>query len=129
MDIRIRVLVEVSHRVQHLARLLCRSRGIEVCDGLPVDELVEHREVGAQAFRVELRMCGYGHDRIVPLTYRLAPGSSIEVDTAVRGGTLGREALPAHRRRDPVEDLAQLLESYALRDLHEALGSAKQSRK
>ena len=77
MDVRIRVLVEVSHRVQHLARLLCRSRGIEVCDGLPVDELVEHREVGAQAFRVELRMCGYGHDRIVPPSYRLTPGSSI----------------------------------------------------
>ena len=38
--------------------------------GSPFDELLQKREVSAQAVRVELRFERYGHKRIVPLRVR-----------------------------------------------------------
>jgi hypothetical protein len=43
VDVRIRVLVVVAHRVEHLARLLRRSSRVEECDRLAVDELRRRR--------------------------------------------------------------------------------------
>ena len=69
MDVRVLVLVERAHPVEHLARLLRRGRGVEERDGLAVDELVEDREVLAQPGRIEHgcnRRCHHGHRSRVP---------------------------------------------------------------
>ena len=47
------VLVDVVHRVQHLARRLRRGRGVQVGERVAVDLAREDREVGAQSARVE----------------------------------------------------------------------------
>ncbi len=55
MDVRVRRLVEVVHRLEHLARLL-RARGrIEEGERLAVELLLEDREIRAQRPRVKLR--------------------------------------------------------------------------
>ena len=56
VHVRVRVLVEVAQRVEHLARLLRRGGGVEECDRLAVAQLLEVGEVGADALRVELRL-------------------------------------------------------------------------
>ena len=61
MDVRVRVLVEVAHRIEHLARLLRRRGRVEERHRPAVHELVEHGEVGAQAVRVQLGLRRYGH--------------------------------------------------------------------
>ena len=53
MDVRVLVLVERAHPVEHLAWLLGRRGRVEVRERLPVDELLEEREVGAQRGGVE----------------------------------------------------------------------------
>ncbi len=61
VHVRVRRLVEVGHRVQHLTRLL-RARGrVEEGERLAVDQLLEDREIGAQPARVECRTGGYSH--------------------------------------------------------------------
>ena len=53
VHVRVLVLVERAHPVEHLARLL-RGRGrVEERDRLAVEEILEHREVHAQPVRVE----------------------------------------------------------------------------
>ena len=53
MDVRVLVLVEPAHPVEHLTRLLTRGGRVEVRDRLPVEELLEDREIGPQAVGVE----------------------------------------------------------------------------
>ena len=65
VDVRVRCLVELSHPVEHLARLLRGVRGVEVGKTLAVDLLLEDREVAAQRARVELGSGCHSHDFIV----------------------------------------------------------------
>ena len=66
MDVRVRRLVEVRHRVEHLPRLL-RARGrVEVGERLAVEVLLEDREVGAELGGVERRRDLNGHVSTVP---------------------------------------------------------------
>ena len=53
VDVRVLVLVERAHPVEHLARLLGRRRRVEVRERLPADELLEEREVRAKRCGVE----------------------------------------------------------------------------
>ena len=48
MDVRVLVLVERAHPVEHLARLLRRRRRVEIRERLAVDLLLEEREVRAK---------------------------------------------------------------------------------
>ena len=74
VDVGVRVLVEVTHRIEHLPRLLRRRGRVEEGNRPAVHELVEDREVGAQAMRVELRLRCYGHAAIVAARARLTRG-------------------------------------------------------
>ena len=47
MDVRVRRLVELGHRVEHLAGLLRGGSRVQVGERLPVEDLLEDREVGA----------------------------------------------------------------------------------
>ena len=53
VHVRVRGLVELADRVEHLPRLLRAGRGIEVRERLPVDLLLEDRKVGAELLRIE----------------------------------------------------------------------------
>ena len=66
VHVRVRGLVEVADRVQHLARLLRAGRRVEIRERLSVDLLLEDREVGAQLLRVEGWASRHGHRAIVP---------------------------------------------------------------
>ena len=61
VHVRVAVLVEVAHRVEHLAGLLGRGGRVEEGDRLAVDEILEVREIGADALNVELCLGGYRH--------------------------------------------------------------------
>ena len=67
VDVRVRRLVELRHRVDHLARLLRAVCRIQVGERLPMDQLLEDREVGPLLLRVELRTGGHGHPAILAL--------------------------------------------------------------
>ena len=71
MDVRVRVLVELAHRIEDLTRLLRRRSRIEVGERTPVHELVEYREIGAQLVHVERRGRLHGHGSTVPRRIRL----------------------------------------------------------
>ena len=67
VHVRVRRLVELGHRVEHLARFL-RARGrVEEGERLAVERLLEDGKVRPQAVRVELPVGGHGHRGIVPL--------------------------------------------------------------
>ena len=66
VHVRVRGLVEVADRVQHLPRLLRAGRRVEIGERLAVDLLLEDREVGAQLLRVEGWASRHGHRAIVP---------------------------------------------------------------
>ena len=53
MDVRVLVLVERAHPVEHLPRLLRRRRRVEIRERLAVDLLLEEREVGAKRGGIE----------------------------------------------------------------------------
>jgi hypothetical protein len=61
MDVRVLVLVEVAHAVEHLPRLLRRRRRVEVGDRPPAAQLFEHREVRSQLMCVERGKRRRGH--------------------------------------------------------------------
>ena len=61
VDVRVAVLVELPHRVEHLPRLLGRRRRVEIGDRLAVHELVEDGEIGAELLRIELGSRCDGH--------------------------------------------------------------------
>ncbi len=61
VHVRVRVLVEVTQRVEHLPRLLRRRRRVQEGDRLAVPQLLQVGEVCADALRVELRLGGDGH--------------------------------------------------------------------
>ena len=63
MDVRVRRLVEVRHRVEHLPRLLRARRRVEEGERLAVEGLLEDREVGAEPERVERRLSLDSHRR------------------------------------------------------------------
>ena len=88
VDVGVRVLVELAHRVEHLPRLLRRRGRVEERDRLPVHELVEHREVRAKAVRVELRFCRHGHGAIVPPGTRPTPRLPADARAAYPMSTL-----------------------------------------
>src|SRR4051794_9548044 len=73
MHVRVRGLVEIAHRIQHLARLLGARRRVEEREWLAVDQLLEDREVGAHLLRVELPACRHGHSAILALRLRPTP--------------------------------------------------------
>ena len=65
VHVRVRGLVELGHRVEHLPRLL-RARGrVEERERLAVDLLLEDREVAPQRAGIELRIGSHGHGFIV----------------------------------------------------------------
>ena len=74
VHVRVLVLVEMPHPVEHLARLLGRRRRIEIGDRLAVDQLLEYGEVRPQAVRVENRGGAHGHVPIVAGCRRQAAG-------------------------------------------------------
>ena len=53
VHVRVRRLVELLHRLEHLARLLRARRRVEERQRLAVELLLEDREIGAQALRVQ----------------------------------------------------------------------------
>ena len=108
VHVRVAVLVEVAHRVEHLAWLLGRGGRVEVGDGLAVDEILEIREVGADALDVELRLGSYRHEVMV-----LAACSAAGVDLAVALRAAGDVALALDRDGCAGEDLGQQM--HALR--------------
>ena len=126
MHVRVLVLVELAHAVEHLAGLLGRGGGVEEGDGSPVEELVEDREVRAQAVRVERGKRGGGHTAIVargpsgpaPAGPRSA---ALWVRVPVPCCELGRLALALDLRGDRLEDLAEPLQAEALARLLEQL--------
>ena len=61
VHIRVRVLVELAHRVEHLPGLLGGRGRVEIRDGLAVHELVEDGEIGAQLLRIQLGCRRDGH--------------------------------------------------------------------
>ena len=80
VHVRVRVLVEVAHRIEDLPWLLRRRRRVEERDRLAVHELVEDREIRPQTVRVERRLCRrHGHRAIVPLPLRKPRNSQARV--------------------------------------------------
>ena len=66
VHVRVRGLVELVHRLQHLARLLGGDRGVEVRERLAVEVLLEDGEVGPQLVSVDSRLRGrYRHGPMV----------------------------------------------------------------
>src|SRR5262249_10925558 len=65
----VRGLVELRHRVEHLARLLRGRRGVQVGERLAVEVLLEDRAGGAQTHRVQSRLRLYRHPRTVARCY------------------------------------------------------------
>src|SRR5204863_6158754 len=61
MCVRVRVRVELVHRLEHLPRLLGAGGGVEECERLAVEDFPEVREIGANLLRVELRLRRNGH--------------------------------------------------------------------
>ncbi len=109
VHVRVRRLVELRHRVEHLARLLRARSRVEERERLAVERLLEDREVGAQSSRVESGSRRYGHHRIVPLP----PSQPAEVSrrgataqlrstlpfvTARSAARRWRSTMPRHRR-------------------------------
>ena len=93
MDVRVLVLVERAHPVEHLPRLLRRRRRVEVRERLAADELVEEREVRAQSGGVERARGADGHHPIV--AGRVSP-------TPTRAaGRSGRRSARGSRSRSP----------------------------
>ena len=76
VHVRVRGLVERGHRVEHLPRLLGGRGRVQVRERMPVELLLEDREVRAQTVRVELRLGAHGHGPIVPSGCRAAGGAS-----------------------------------------------------
>ena len=102
VDVRVRRLVERRHRVEHLARLLRRGRRVEERERLPVDLLLEDREVGAQPVRVQLLRCLDGHAPIVRAVTSFAEtvaagyaveGAALDLGRGVHDGKLERDAV------------------------------------
>ena len=71
VHVRVGRLVELPQRVEHLPRLLRRRSRVEVGERLPVDLLLEDREIGAELARVELRGARHSHGSIVLLSPRV----------------------------------------------------------
>ena len=61
VHVRVRRLVELGHRVEHLPRLLRAVGRVEVRERLPVDLLLEDREIGAQGARIQLPARSHRH--------------------------------------------------------------------
>jgi hypothetical protein len=72
VDVRVVLLEDRAHRVDHLSRLLARRRVVEVHDGLAVDRARQDREVGPDPRDVERRallrgvLDGDGHAQAFP---------------------------------------------------------------
>src|SRR5207247_9147785 len=73
--------------VDHLPPLLRARRGVEERARLPVELLLEDREVGAQLVRVEARLGAHGHRPIVPTGFR-TPASARVPARSCRGAGL-----------------------------------------
>ena len=96
VDVRVGGLVELSHRVENLARFLRRGRRVEVGERLPVDLLLEDGKIRAQLARVELGFRRYGHGPMVPRGLRLLRDARFESRL---------ERRPHRLELDAVEDL------------------------
>ena len=70
VDVRVGGLVELRHRLEHLAGLLRGRRGVQVGERLAVKALLEDREVGAQPRGIEHRLDSNRHEATVPRRLR-----------------------------------------------------------
>ena len=105
MDVRVVAAVVRGDRIEHRARLLARGRRVEVDERMPVDQLIEDRELVAQRDRIEGpgRLGGERHRRTPAQPATSAASSSAPAGACgTSSASSGRSGLrPASRRIGP----------------------------
>src|SRR5215207_265687 len=104
VDVRVRGLVEGADRVEDLTGLLCRRGGVEVRERLPVDLVLEDREVRAQLVRIQLGACLDRHAAIVPgamCESRAARATWVKPTYGNQGGVPGTATAHSKERTTP----------------------------